>query len=54
MVAEIIVQAITEAVVIRGGCHVMITGGKTAGSLYLHRAEKSTLPLERIRLLFEV
>ena len=52
LAAEVIGQAIRAAVSSRGICHLMLTGGRTAESLYDHWARTSPLPLERMRLLF--
>ena len=52
LAAEVISQAIGAAVAARGVCYLMLTGGKTAESLYHHWTQSSALPLEHMRLLF--
>lgn len=52
MAAAAIEKSINSAISDRDICHVMLTGGKTAGRLYAHWAKTSSLPLERISFLF--
>ncbi len=52
MAAEAIGQTIHSTIFRRNVCNVILTGGRTAESLYQYWADTSTLPLDRINFYF--